>query len=150
MNPAAFGAMESPTAVPRSGQEQCPTGSGVQLQAVGESSAPAEPALAGSDHLSTMDSTGRDGVLGVAPTQYHGTICPRMIMERSIIVAAKELVDVDVEYRIARYQVPPQQVRIVIAPDDEIRFSTHGPLDYPSGKTLSARRSMCFHQRCPL
>ena len=46
-----------------------------------------------------------------------------MIVQRSIIIAALELVQENVENTIARQHEPPQQVRSILTTDDEIRRS---------------------------
>ncbi len=79
--------------------------------------------------------------LQIAAADYDGQIPPWMIMQRTVIVAATELMEIDVEPAIARDDPPPSQIRIRSIADDEVRRALNQcicPIRERRSLTLSA------------
>jgi hypothetical protein len=82
--------------------------------------------LASAAQVVTMDAASVNRVLGVLPFQYHRTVHPRVIVQRSVIIAAQEVVEVDVEEAIAGNNEPAVQIRVVMPANDDIRRTPLG------------------------
>lgn len=116
--------MKKPVAVPRAGQKQRPAFLADQFQPV--------CMLAGQPHLDVarialrrdVAATGGDGVLDVTAAQKDASVRPRMVMQRAIVVAAQEKVQVDIEETIARDYEPPKHVRLIVSANNDIRGAT--------------------------
>lgn len=74
-------------------------------------------------HATPMHTARRDPVFGVTPAQEARAIQPRMIVQRAIVVAPDDVVEVNIKHTIPREHPPPEEIRL-IATDDEIRRPT--------------------------
>src|SRR5215472_401900 len=59
-------------------------------------------------------------MLRVTAFQHVGKINPRMVVQRAIVIVAKELVQIDVKKPVSRNYPPPLQIRMIGAAYDEI------------------------------
>src|SRR5579862_9016416 len=76
-----------------------------------------------------MNAAGGDGVLGVLATQDERQAHPRMIVERAVVVAAQEVMQVDVEPAVAWNDEPALEIRSLGAPDHKVRRPTRDVRD---------------------
>jgi len=86
---------------------------------------PAEDHSAWPVHHLVLDAAGADGVLGIPALDQDTAVPPRVVVQSAVVVAAVELMQVDVEQPIAREDPPPEHVGVGCSADDEIRRSAH-------------------------
>src|SRR5690606_2591989 len=145
-NPTLFGAVEAPAPDARAGDEQGPARLArpslkcvCRVRRVRQqfnpvrAPRPADLDARGLADLATVDAAGRDGVLDVAADQQDRAPGPRVIVQRAVVVVPQELVQVDIEDRIARDDPPAQQVRAFRTADDEVWLAALGAFDDPKG-----------------
>lgn len=72
----------------------------------------------------------RESLLDVCALHEQRHTRPRVVVQRTVVIVGNELVQVDVQDRIARQDVPAQQVRLFRRSDDEV----------PSRETISRER----------
>src|SRR5690349_22387754 len=120
MHPTSRRAVKSPMAIARAGNEERPALAVRQLDAVREAAEQTQfplPRVALGAHV---DAASVDRVLGVCPAQQDRQVRPWVVMKRSVVVAAHEAVQIDVEESIARDNPPAEQVGVEYAADDDV------------------------------
>ena len=71
-----------------------------------------------------MNATAFDGVLDVSASQQDRHIeRPWMVMQGAVVVAAPELVQVDIEHAVSRDDPPSLKVRMILSADGDVRFA---------------------------
>jgi hypothetical protein len=119
------GAVKAPLAHARPGDEERPAGTKARLYFEPVRSArKAEFPLTFIAKLDAIDPTGCDRVLEIATLQDDREVDPWMIMKRSIVIAAQNVVQVDVEEAVAGDHPPALHVRQSMAPNDDIGIAT--------------------------
>src|ERR1700741_1409710 len=85
---------------------------------------------------SLMDAARSYRVLKIRAIKHDTQIRPRMVMQRTGVVAAHEAMQVDVEYLVSRDEPPAVQVRPIPAADDEIRGTVLRARNNPLCETI--------------
>src|SRR5690606_305351 len=143
-NPASLRAVESPLAHARAGDEQRPAGLlhhvairmlGVVPPHLRQLDAMRAPRAGKLDRwrlakLAPVDAARGDRVLDVRAIQQDRAPRPGVIVQRPIVIVAQELMQVDVEDRIAGDEPPALEVGALCTADDEVRWPTGNvPID---------------------